>query len=440
MSKLPPGPRAPGLVQLLRFVRTPVEFFAECRERYGPTFTVDMAMYGKFVMVSAPEDVKTVFTADPEALYAGRANRDLEPFVGSKSLLRLDSKEHLRHRRLLLPPFHGQRMRAYASVMAEATRAAIERMPVGSTFSAHEHMQAITLDVIVRAVFGVEIERERATMTEALIEMLDPPSPVLMFLLPQVEIPWTPYARFVARRNRVDALLYALIAARKEAAARGAPVGEDILSLLLAARDEAGQPLTDKELRDELVTLLIAGHETTATALSWAIERILRTPRVREKLQRELDASDGSPEALAALPYLDAVIKESLRARPILPDVVREVVKGPFRVGGYDVPEGVRVSPCIVLTHRDPAAFARPLEFEPERWDGAKSDPYTWFPFGGGMRRCIGMAFAQYEMQIVLGKLLRDTRLELVHDRDHAVERRTITLCPEGGTPLRRTR
>jgi cytochrome P450 len=397
-----------------------------------------MAMYGKFVMVSTPEDVKTVFTAEPDVLYAGRANRDLEPFVGSKSLLRLDSKEHLRHRRLLLPPFHGQRMRSYARVMDAATREAIDRMPVGGSFSAHEHMQAITLAVIVRAVFGIDDEGEQRAMTAALLEMLDPPSPVLMFLLPQVELPGTPYARFVARRARVDAMLYALIRERKARAARGEAAGDDILSLMLAARDEDGQPLSDKELRDELVTLLIAGHETTATALSWAIERVLRTPRVREKLQRELDNCDGSPESFAALPYLERVIKESLRVRPILPDVVREVMKGPFRVGGYDIPEGIRVSPCIILAHRDAAQFEDPLAFDPDRWERAKPDPYAWFPFGGGVRRCIGMAFAQYEMQIVLGRLLRDVRFELVHDRDHKVERRTITLCPEGGTPLRR--
>jgi hypothetical integral membrane protein (TIGR02206 family) len=424
---LPPGPRAPGIVQLMRFATKPFDFFDEQAAKFGDAFTVDMAAYGRFVIVSSPELVKKIFTADMNVMHAGKANRDLEPFVGSRSLLLLDGAEHLRIRRLIMPPFHGDRMRAYASMMAEKTRAAAENMPVGSAFAIHDTTQAIALEIILRAVFGLTHGAEKDRMQRALVDYLEPPSPVLMFL-PKVSLPMTPYRKFLDRRDAVDREIFALIEAR-----RGGD-GDDILALLMAARDEDGKALTDQELRDELMTLLIAGHETTATSLAWAIERLASHPDVLARLVKEISACE-TPEMLVECAYLDAVVKESLRMRPIFPDVVREV-QGPFVLGDFTLPDKTRVAPCIHLAHYREASWPNAKDFDPERFmpkdgSGVKIDPYTWFPFGGGTRRCPGMAFAMYEMKIVLGTLLQ--HVELRKGEAMRPVRRGVTLAPEGG-------
>ncbi len=281
---LPPEPRTPAIIQLLRFATQPFAFFDRCAAKLGDPFTVDMAMFGKFVLVSDPALVKQVFTGDPEVFHAGKANRDLEPFVGPRSLLLLDGAEHLRLRRLLLPPFHGERMRTYAEIMADRTRAALARVPKDEPFAMQPLTQTITLEIILRAVFGLEHGAAKDRMFEALTRYLEPPSPLLMFL-PLVDLPLTPYRAFLRRRGAVDREIFALLETRR--AERDTP-HDDILGLLLSARDEAGAPLTDSELRDELMTLLIAGHETTATALTWTFERLLTHPDVLERLMAEL--------------------------------------------------------------------------------------------------------------------------------------------------------
>jgi len=281
-------------------------------------------------------------------------------------------------------------------------------------------MQAITLEVILRAVFGVE---ERATLERLrglLVEFMTPP-PALLAFVPalQRDLPLSPYRRFLRRRAAVDRELHAIIAARRRAPDTAARA--DVLSLLLAARDEAGAPMSDGELRDELVTMLIAGHETTATALSWAFACILADPAVRARLEDE-----GGDD------YLDAVIKETLRLRPILPDVVREV-RAPYALGGHELPVGAFVTPFIYAVHRRPDIYPEPERFHPERFLGVKADPYAWFPFGGGIRRCLGMAFALYEMRVVLGTVLARARLRLDGPPVRVV-RRTLTLAPSRGT------
>jgi cytochrome P450 len=425
---LPPGPRMSSVRQLLEYTVRPLPFFDRCIRDHGELFTMSLAGLGEFVLCGSPRLVKQAFTADPAVLQAGRANRILEPLVGSRSMLLLDGAEHLRQRRLLLPPLHGERMQAYARLMSDVTRAAIERWPSGTTFSLHPHMQAITLEVILRAVFGVEDAAALSTLRPLLVELMTPP-PAIMAFLPalQVDLPLSPFRRFLRRRAAVHRELFALIARRRSApdlAGRS-----DVLSLLLAARDEAGAPLSDEELRDELVTMLVAGHETTATALSWAFALILADPRVAERLAAE--ATDD-PEALARAPYLDAVIKETLRLRPIVPDVVREV-RAPWTVDGHELPIGCYVTPFIYAVHRDPELYPDPERFRPERFLDVKPDPYTWFPFGGGTRRCVGMAFALYEMKIVLGTILSRARLRLA-DAEVKVVRRTLTFAPSGGT------
>jgi cytochrome P450 len=386
-----------------------------------------MAMYGKFVMVSAPALVKQVMQADMDVLHAGSANRDLEPFVGRGSLLLLDGKEHLRMRRLLMPPFHGARMRTYATLMAEGTRAAVAAMPVGKPFAIHPHMQEIALEIILRAVFGLTLGEAKDRMARALVAYLEPPSPTLMFL-PKIDLPLTPYRRFLERRNAVDREIFALLNARRKEVPK-----DDILSLLLEARDEDGSPLTDQELRDELMTLLIAGHETTATALAWAIERLASHPEVLARLTEEIRSLE-EPDALAQNEYVDAVVKESLRMRPVFPDVVREA-QTEWTLGEWTLPAKMRIAPCIHLAHYREETWKDARAFRPERFLDAKIDPYAWFPFGGGTRRCPGMAFALYEMKIVLGTMLRRVRLRPTTHTTRPV-RRGVTLAPEGGAMI----
>lgn len=439
---LPPGPTAPAAWQMLQFTYRPVEFLDECLAKYGDPFTVRMPGAGAFVSVTAPELIKQVFAGDPDLMHAGEANVVLEPVVGKNSLLLLDGKPHARHRNLLLPPLHGERMRQYATLMVEATRRELSGMPEGKPFSLHPHMQAVTLDVILRAVFGLETGEQMNKLRNSLMVFLElPPALVTFIPVKYLDFPLSPFRSFMARKAAVDKELMAMVAARRASAdaSRG-----DVLSLLLAARDEQGQPLSDSELRDELVTMLLAGHETTATALSWAFANILSHPEVAQRLRLEVETARGEGGALdvGAVPkleYLDAVIKESLRLRPIVPDVVRKLTR-PTTVAGHEIPAGAALMPTISLAHRRAESWPEPLRFNPDRFVGAKVDPNAWLPFGGGVRRCIGFAFALYEMKIVLAQLLLGARLELASKTLPRVVRRSITLAPEGGTRVVLTR
>jgi len=436
---LPPGPRGPRLLQTIGYALAPTQMFDRAARRFGDPFTLSLPGFGDFVMLTAPDLIKLVFTGDPDALHAGEANEILEPVVGSHSVLRLDGAEHLRQRRLLLSPLHGERMAAYGSLMAEIADAAIARMPVGERFALHPHMQSITLQVILRAVFGLDEGAHLDELAALLVEFMQPPPSVLAFVPPRwfeplARLPFGPYHTFLERRERVDRAIRGIVRARREALD---PARTDILSLLLQARDEEGRAMTDDELRDELVTMLVAGHETTATALTWTCALLLTNPEVATRLQSEIDAAplETWAESLVASSYLDAVIKESLRLRPIVPDVVRRL-KRPMQIGNYEIPEGVFLAPCIYLAHRRAESWPEPERFLPERFLGARIDPYTWFPFGGGIRRCLGMAFALYEMKVVLGVLLRGARLSLATRDPLRVERRSVTLAPARGLPV----
>ncbi len=435
---LPPGPPGPAFLQTLGYTYWTFPFFEQCARRYGDPFTLRMPGFGSFVMLSAPELIKQVFTGDSDQLHAGEANAMLEPVVGRRSVLLLDGKEHLRQRRLLLPPLHGERMKEYAALMAEIASAEVQRMPLGAPFSMHEHMQRITLQVILRAVFGLDEGAQMDELAALLVEFTRPPPSLMIFVPPAYlkygDFPLSPWRTFLRRREKVDRALRAIL--RQKMAAPD-PSRTDILSLLLSARDEEGRAMTEDELRDELVTMLIAGHETTATALAWTFALVLEHRDVAARLQEELEGArgaDGTPDVgkLTSNEYLDAVVKESLRLRPIVPDVVRRV-QSPITVAGYDVPVGAFLTPCIHLAHRRPEAWPEPHRFRPERFVGAKVDPYTWFPFGGGIRRCLGMAFALYEMKIVVGVTLLAARLRLAGAPPRIV-RRTVTLAPAGGT------
>jgi cytochrome P450 len=433
---LPPGPRRPAVVQVAQWAGNPLPFLDECASRFGDMFTLRFAGLGTIVFVTSPELNKQVFTGDPKVLHAGKANVILRPLVGSTSVLVLDEGPHLRQRRLLLPPFHGERMASYAALMRDITEANVAAWPVGRPFAIYPSLQTITLDVILRAVFGLAEGAQMKDLAAKLVALFEAPPAILIFV-PQLQrdVPLSPYRRFLRLRAVVYRDIQAIVDARRKATDLAART--DILSLLLAARDEDGQPMTDEEVRDELMTMIAAGHETTASSTAWIFERILSLPDVAAKVDAELREVTGGarlePSMLPRLSYLDAVIKETLRLRPILPVVVRNLA-APFAIGGRVLPAGVAVAPCIYLTHRRPDLYPDPERFSPERFLGdRKIDPYAWLPFGGGIRRCIGMAFALAEMKIILATVLGRARLRLPGGAERVV-RRGITLVPASGT------
>lgn len=416
----------------------------ECRQRYGPLFTLRLGEIGTVVLVSEPEHIRRIFTGDPDQMHAGEANVVLRPLVGDHSVLLLDGAEHLRHRRLMLPPFHGERMRVYAATIQAVTERTLARWPEGEAFRLHPHAQSITLDVIMRTVFGLNSGPELDDLASTLRRLLSRTESRFsqLAMLPALQHdwgPWSPYGRFVRDRARADDLIYHVIARRRRAREQG----DDVFALLLTAVDDEGRRLGDVELRDELMTLLVAGHETTATALCWLVERVLAHPGVYARIGSELDevlaGSRLAPEHVARLGYLDAAIREALRIRPVIPMVGRRL-KSRLTLGDYDLPAGIVVAPSIYLTHRDPELYPDPEAFRPERFLAARVDPYAWLPFGGGIRRCLGMSFALYELKVVAATLFSAMSLELAQPTPVRVVRRSITFAPELGTRIRSRR
>ena len=391
---LPPGPRLPVAVQTLLFGLRTIEFFERCERRYGDAFTLRLPAGRTLVMFSDPAAIRDIFAATPEQATAGEPNAIvLEPFLGSNSLLLLDGQRHLDERRLMLPPFHGERMRAYRGLIAEITRDDIASWPADRVFSLRRRTQAITFEVILRAVFGLAQEDRLLPVRTATADLLRfAGKPLLMVPGFRRDLgPLTAWRSFVRVRTRVRAAIIETI--RERRADPGVAERGDILSLLIRAQRQDGTSLNDEELCDELLTLLLAGHETTATALAWTFDVVLHDAEVLQRLQAaELDDT-----------YLDAVIKEALRLRPVIPQVGRRLTQ-PMTLGGIDLPEGVIAVPNIVLTHRRPDVYPDPLAFRPERFVGRRTDPYAWLPFGGGTRRCLGAAFADQVGFIFVGR------------------------------------
>ncbi len=427
---LPPGPSAPSLIQLLRSGFRPTAFIEDCARRYGDPFTVRFPASPPIVFFSHPDAIRDIFTGDPEVLRAGRANVDLLPLLGENSLLMLDGRRHLSERRLMLPPFHGERMQAYGLLMAEIADRAIDGWPVGRVFPVQPEMQAITLDVILRAVFGLEEGARLAELRARIIRLLRfvmGPAGIFLFI-PWLQLdlgPLSPGGRFARYARAIDEILFAEIARRR---AEGVAARTDILSMLIESRYEDGSGLSDQALRDEMITLLVAGHETTATSLAWILNRVLGRPDVLARLRAEVPA-DGSSE------YLDAVIKETARLHPVVPNVGRQL-EAPVRIGGHLLPAGVVASPCVYLTHRRPDVWPEPERFAPERFLGARPSPYEFFPFGGGVRRCIGAAFATYEMKVVLSRIVARVTLRAAPGYTARTVRRTVTFAPSDGMPV----
>ncbi|HZY88700.1 MAG TPA: cytochrome P450 [Gemmataceae bacterium] len=437
-SVLAPGPKAPAVWQLLRYSHSPLPFLEECGRRYGDSFLLRWAGYGRFVMLADPQAVQDVFRGDGHALHSGEGNEFLVPTVGPNSVLVLDGEPHARQRRVLLPPLKGERMRSFFGAMQAATLEAVRAWPVGRPLRMLEPMQQITLRTILQAVLGLEAGQERDRIEGQVQRLLAQGrsrwSLILIKVLPvrlMQRTRWTPYFR---QMHALNDSLYSLIRSRREA-----PRGEDVLADLLAATHENGRPLADEEIRDALVTLILAGHDTTAIALAWALEQIVPCPDVVGRITDELRATAGGAlpgaEHLPRLEYLDAAVRESLRLRTILPFVVR-LTKRPFVAAGREYPPGVVLCPCNHLVHRRADLYPEPEAFRPERFLERRYAGHEWFPFGGGNRTCLGMAFALYEMKAVLATLFSRVRLARPPGSRSAPVRRGVSLAPDDGAVM----
>jgi cytochrome P450 len=415
-GQLPPGPPWPSLVQVVGWWNRPLAFHEEARRRYGNRYTVRLLGSPPFVMHSDPDHIREIFTAPPEVLHPGEGARILEPVVGTYSVILLDEKDHLSQRRLMLPAFHGERMEQLGDLVAEVTAREVASWPTGDRVSLHPRLQGLTLEVILRAVFGVGQGPALDSLRDSLTRILDfATRPMTLVPYLQRELGGrSRWAKFVALREETDALVYALI--------DGHPGGgDDVLSMLMEARHEDGRPMSAKELRDELMTLLVAGHETTASSLAFGMNMLARHPRVVEELRAEDDD------------YLQATIQEILRARPVLPNAAPRLVKQPVEIGGWEYQPG----PCLLantyLVHHDPQIYPEPYTFRPERFLEEAPGTYTWIPFGGGRRRCLGASFAILEMKTVLREVLRRYDVQPGVDGAEVSRRRSITISPRFG-------
>lgn len=422
VAALPPGPRLPPLLQTAGFVLGGRRWLEFCRRRYGPAVFMRTVFDDGFVMVFDPGLVRELFQGPHLQLNAGEANALLAPLLGARSVLVLDGVEHLAHRRLMLPPFHGRRLEGYEDTIAQATDAEIDRWPVQSPFRLLSTLQSVTLTVVIRAVFGTLDTATETALRDRIRAMIDPvtqPRGMLsLFLAPRLGID-RGRRRFLAAQAELDELLSAEIARRREP---GFASTDDVLSGLVAARDGDGHGLSDEEIRDELVTLLVAGHETTATALAWTFDLVLRRPDVLTRI-RAREAG-----------YLDAVIKEALRCRTVIPGVGRVVRGAPFALGPWRIPEGVEINPSIRVIHERRDLYPHPRRFLPERHLGPDApDTYTWLPFGGGTRRCLGASFAQMEMRVIIERVLERCELTPIARRPDRPVFRAITLAPKHG-------
>jgi cytochrome P450 len=424
-AKLPPGPRLPSLLQTIGWWNRPTVYVERLRQRYGPRFTMRLLGQPPAVILSDPDDLREVFMTAPDVLHPGEGARILEPIIGANSIILLDEAPHMEQRKLMLPAFHGERMQRLTGLMTELTDRELDRWPTGEPVALHERLQGLTMDIILRAVFGLDegarFERLRDRLT-SILSFGDSP----LLLLPPAQRLLAGrgrFGRFEEDRAQVDRELYALMADRR----REGGERDDVLAMLLAAEHDDGSPMTDGEIRDELVTALVAGHETTASSLAFAFELIARRPEVQERLAAAEPDDDR---------YLDATINEVLRLRPVLPNAEPRLVKQEVTIGPWTYPPGVVLILSAALVHRDPAIYPEPNAFRPERFLDTKPGTYTWIPFGGGRRRCIGASFALLEMRIVLRAAAERFTVAPVGPPQRP-RRRMITITPGDGALVR---
>lgn len=432
---LPPLVNLPVPLATYRMIKTPYDLLTECHKQYGDIFRLRV-LAGEFVFISDLDVIKDIFSKHSKKVNTGETVLFLEPFVGQHSLLLLDGPEHARHRKLLTPPFHGEKMRMFADLMRTSAHNMVDRWKEGHTIMMRQEMQEITLKVIVKSVFGEEIARRTPEIVEMVRGILH--IPTLLTFIPFLRLnlgKWSPWGKFLEWRNKLDKLVYQEIANR-----RANPHKEptDVLDMMLLSIDEQGNSMTDKEIRDECLTLLFAGHETTALSLTWIFIPLLKNPNVVKKLREEIQlVTGGGPvtaDLVPKLTYLDATIKESMRVNNLFPIVARKVIE-PIELKGYEIPVGVTLAPCNIIVHHLESLYPEPLEFRPERFltEPHQQHPYSWFPFGGGNRRCIGMAFAQFEMKVILASILPRVDLELIAGQDFRAKRMGLALAPPTG-------
>ncbi len=441
--KLPDGPKGPRLLQQFQWITDPISYMEAARRRYGDIFITSAVLPSRpVVLVSHPRALKQILTNDTKEFTApGELSQTIVPLFGNNSLLALSGKSHRRQRKLLMPPFHGERMRAYGQLICDITEKVINQKTIGKPFAIRSATQEISLQIIMEAVFGLH-EGERSYQLKQLIFSLidDARTPLTSaaFLVPFLQRDlgsWSPWGHFLRVRQQIDELLYAEINERREQAD---PERTDILSLLISARDEEGQPMTNQELRDELMTLLFTGHETTATAMAWSLYWVHKQPEVRDRLLKELDSLKESPEptSIVLLPYLTAVCNETLRIYPVNILTIGRMVQSPVELMGYQLSPGTAVFGCIYLTHHRENLYPQSQQFKPERFLEKQFSFYEFLPFGGGARRCIGEALAQFEMKLVLATILSHYQLALADNRPEKPLHRGITLAPARGVKM----
>jgi cytochrome P450 len=418
---LPPGPRMTRLLQSLAFLTRQPAFMRRARKKYGPMFTVKIAGFPNFVILGDPELIKKTYTAPVDVLHAG-TDSPLAAVLGKHSLLAIDEDVHLSQRRLLLPAFHGERMRGYADVFGEIASNEFDNWRPGEEFPVLPSMQRITLLAILRTIFGAHDQSLR-TLIDLIPATVDQGQRWVLIQAAQHDLgPLSPWGKFLRLRAQCDAELDKLIAEAR--ADENIEDRDDVLAMLVQATYEDGSPMGDAEIRDQLMTLMIAGHETTATTLAWMVERLRRNPRVLAKLTESVRAGETD--------YLDAAVNETLRVRPTVNFAVRLVMK-PFELGGYVLPVGTRIATNPILTHENPELFGEPIDYQPERFLDGRPSSYAYIPFGGGVRRCIGAAFAQMEAQVVMKELLERFDLETTDAPSEGWGFRGVTFVPKNG-------
>jgi cytochrome P450 family 110 len=440
--KLPQGSRLPAPLQLFRWISDPITLMQECARQYGDVFTMHWPGFSPCIFLSHPQAIQELMAADASKIDAGM--NLLEPLIGVNSLLALDGNAHERQRKLLLPPFHGERMKAYGDLMLEFTDRVIDQWKTSEPFLVRSAMQDISLQIILRAVFGVEGEQQKrlTTLLKSLLTFMASPMNSTLLFVPALQLDlgeWSPYGKFLRELKEIDQLIFAEIQKRRTVSHS---TSEDILSLLLSVQDEDGQPMSDIEIRDELITMLFAGQETTASALAWSLYWVTSTPGVLGKLRDEV-ASLGEhfqPMEIARLPYLTAVCQETLRIYPVAIIAFPRTLKTSLEIMDWQFEPGSRLYPCIYLTHHRPELYPEPDKFIPERFLDRQFSVYEFFPFGGGNRRCVGMAFALFEMKLALARIVSKLDLALVDPRPLKPVRFGITMAPPADFKLVATR
>ena len=440
--QLIPRLKQSSLQQKFQWIFKPDEYMSSGMQQAPDMFMAEIAAGGDYIFVNHPEGMRQMITSDRDKFFAsGKDNQLLRPLVGDNSLFLIEGDRHKQRRKLLLPPFHGERMHSYGKLICDLTHNIIKQLEPERPFVARQTTQQISLQVILEAVYGLQDGERSQQLRERLItfgNIFESTLSSAMLFLPWLQQDlgaWSPWGNFVRQRKAIDEAIYQELASRRS---QDYSQREDILSLMMSARDEEGEALTDIELRDELMTLMLAGHETTATAIAWALYWVHRQPEIKTKLRAEIASlgTDPDPMEIAKLPYLDAVCKETLRIYPVAMLTFPRVVQKPLELIGYKLEPGQVVVGCIYLLHQREDIYPQPHLFKPERFLVREFSPYEFFPFGGGKRRCIGEALAKLELKLVVATIIANYELELIDDQPEPPARRGVTLAPKTGVKM----